>query len=121
MPIPHYPKPTFRRPLTANNIVLAGIELGNEINWAAFNPEFPLPGEARFSALPISLTIPKGNRFAKGFLRYLKVLAVLKEVRDHSLPFLSACVRSPPGRRQMNLPASRRARGYAQKLILPEN
>ena len=35
--------------LDANGIVLAGIELGNEINWAAFNPEFPLPGEGKDS------------------------------------------------------------------------
>jgi hypothetical protein len=30
--------------LDASGIALAGVELGNEINWAAFNPEFPLPG-----------------------------------------------------------------------------
>ena len=27
--------------LDKNGVVLTGIELGNEINWAAFNPEFP--------------------------------------------------------------------------------
>src|ERR1700722_7583978 len=37
--------------LDANGIVLAGIELGNEINWAAFNPEFPLPGEGKILSL----------------------------------------------------------------------
>ncbi len=30
--------------LDANTLELAGVELGNEINWAAFNAEFPLPG-----------------------------------------------------------------------------
>ena len=45
--------------LDANGITLAGVELGNEIIFAAFNPEFPLPGEGRFL---FSLRIRKGLR-----------------------------------------------------------
>jgi hypothetical protein len=70
--------------LDANNIVLAGMELGNEINWAAFNPEFPLPGEGKILSLSDLSHDPEGQQIAKGFLQYLKILAVLKEVRDHS-------------------------------------
>lgn len=70
--------------LDANGIVLAGIELGNEINWAAFNPEFPLPGEGKILSLSDLSNDPEGKQIAKGFLQYLKILAVLKDVRDHS-------------------------------------
>jgi hypothetical protein len=70
--------------LDANGIVLAGIELGNEINWAAFNPEFPLPGEGKILSLEDLAHDPEGKQIAKGFLQYIKILAALKEVRDHS-------------------------------------
>lgn len=70
--------------LEANGIVLAGFELGNEINWAAFNPEFPLPGEGKVFNLSDLSHDPEAKQIAKGFLQYLKILAVLKDVRDHS-------------------------------------
>jgi hypothetical protein len=75
---------TFIDKLEANGIVLSGIELGNEINWAAFNPEFPLPGEGKILSLGDLYHDPEGMQVAKGFLQYLKILAVLKDVRDHS-------------------------------------
>jgi len=70
--------------LDANGILLAGIELGNEINWAAFNAEFPLPGEGKILSLSDLSHDPEGKQIAKGFLQYVKIMAVLKEVRDHS-------------------------------------
>ena len=70
--------------LDANGITLAGVELGNEINWAAFNPEFPLPGEGKILSLDDLAHDPEGKQIAKGFLRYVEILAALKEVRDHS-------------------------------------
>jgi hypothetical protein len=70
--------------LDASGIVPAGMELGNEINWAAFNAEFPLPGEGKILSLADLSHDPEGRQIAKGFLQYLKILAVLKEVRDHS-------------------------------------
>jgi hypothetical protein len=70
--------------LDANGIVLAGVELGNEINWAAFNPEFPLPGEGKILSLKDLTDDPEGKQIAKGFLQYIKILEALKEVRDHS-------------------------------------
>jgi hypothetical protein len=70
--------------LDTNGITLAGVELGNEINWAAFNAEFPLPGEGKILSLRDLADDPEGKQIAKGFLQYIKVLATLKEVRDHS-------------------------------------
>jgi hypothetical protein len=70
--------------LEANGIVLDAVELGNEINWAAFNPEFPLPGEGKVFDLNDLSHDPEAKQVAKGFLQYLKILAVLKDVRDHS-------------------------------------
>jgi hypothetical protein len=70
--------------LDANGIVLAGIELGNEINWTDFNGDFPVPGEGRAFTLADLSRDPEAEKVARGFLQYLKVLAALKEVRDHS-------------------------------------
>jgi len=70
--------------LDANGIALAGVELGNEINWAAFNSEFSLPGEGKILSLEDLSHDPEGKQIAKGFLRYIEVLTALKEVRDHS-------------------------------------
>jgi hypothetical protein len=84
---PTLSKTAFQRlfdSLDANGIELAGVELGNEINWAAFNPEFPLPGEGKILSLQDLADDPEGKQIAKGFLQYVKVLESLKEVRDHS-------------------------------------
>ncbi|SDS82794.1 hypothetical protein SAMN05216490_1896 [Mucilaginibacter mallensis] len=70
--------------LEAKGIVLAGLELGNELNWAGFNADFPLPGEGRVLGLNDLTSDPEGILFAKGLLQYLKVLTVLKNVRDQS-------------------------------------
>jgi hypothetical protein len=70
--------------LEANGIVLAGLELGNEINWAAFNAEFPLPGEGKNFGIDDLYRDPEAKQIAAGFLQYIKIVAVLKDVRDHS-------------------------------------
>jgi len=70
--------------LEANGIAVAAFELGNEINWAAFNPEFPLPGEGKVFNLSDLSHNPEARQIAQGYLQYLKILAVLKDVRDHS-------------------------------------
>jgi intracellular sulfur oxidation DsrE/DsrF family protein len=75
---------TLFNSLDANGIGLAGVELGNELNWAAFNPEFPLPGEGKTFTLSDLSNDPEGKQIAKGFVQYLKVVTVLKDVRDHS-------------------------------------
>jgi hypothetical protein len=56
--------------LEAAGITLAAFELGNEINWAAFNPEFPLPGEGRQFGLADLTHDPEAKQIAKGFLQY---------------------------------------------------
>jgi hypothetical protein len=81
--------------LDAEGIQLAAVELGNEINGASFNPEFPLPGEGKQFGLRDLEQDPEGQQIAKGYLQYLKILKVLKDVRDHSklnrvTPILSA-------------------------------
>ena len=70
--------------LDENHIVLAGMELGNEINWTAFNPEFPLPGKGANFGLDDLYHDPEAKQIAKGYLQYLKILAALKDVRAHS-------------------------------------
>ncbi len=70
--------------LDANGIALAGVELGNEINWAAFIAEFPLPGEGKILSSADLAHDPEDRQIAKGFLAYIKVPAALKEVRDGS-------------------------------------
>ena len=70
--------------LEASNIPIAGFELGNELNWTAFNPEFPLPGAGKSLGLADLYHDPEGQQIAKGFLQYLKILRELKGVRDAS-------------------------------------
>jgi hypothetical protein len=87
--------------LDAAGVVLAGLELGNEINWTGFNPEFPLPGEGKVFSLGELSSDPEGRKIAAGYLQYLKILAVLKQVRDASslnrgTPIISAGL-SPAG------------------------
>src|SRR5262249_34089477 len=70
--------------LDASGITLAGIELGNEINWTDFNGDFPIPGQGKAFSLEDLARDPEAQQVARGFLQYLKVLAGLKAVRDHS-------------------------------------
>jgi hypothetical protein len=70
--------------LDAQGVSLAGVELGNELNWADFNGDFPVPGQGKSFTLGELTRDPEAKQVAKGFLQYLKVLKVLKEVRDNS-------------------------------------
>ena len=71
--------------IEAKGITLAAFELGNEINLSGTNPEFRPPHpNARQLSLDDLDHDPEGQQVAKGFLQYLKVMAVLKEVRDHA-------------------------------------
>lgn len=74
----------FMDRLDAAGVALAGIELENEINMAGDNPDFRLPGEGRVLGLGDLYHDHEGQQVAEGYLQYLKVLAVLKDVRDHS-------------------------------------
>jgi hypothetical protein len=71
--------------LEADGVVLAGFELGNEINLSGTNPEFvPHPGRAKQLSLSDLTTDPEGQKIARGYLRYLQLMSVLKDIRDHS-------------------------------------
>jgi hypothetical protein len=70
--------------LDAKGVSLAGVELGNELNWADFNGDFPAPGQGKSFTLGDLTRDPEAKQVAKGFLQYLKVVKVLKEVRDNS-------------------------------------
>lgn len=70
--------------LDEKGVVLAGVELGNEINWTDFNGDFPIPGQGKSFTFEDLSRDPEAKKVAQGFLQYLKVLAALKEVRDHS-------------------------------------
>ena len=65
-------------------IQLAAFELTAEINMTPFNGDFPLPGKGRIFGLNDLSHDPEGQQIAKGYLQYLRVLAVLKDIRDHS-------------------------------------
>jgi hypothetical protein len=66
------------------DIKLTCIELGNELNWAGFNGDFPMPGRGVTFTRDELATDPEAKQVAKGYLVYLKVLKVLKEVKDNS-------------------------------------
>jgi hypothetical protein len=82
---------TFKAKITAQiaqlenaGVVLAGLELGNEINWTGFNADFPLPAQGRVLNGSDLVNDPEGKQIAQGYLRYLQTLAALKDIRDHS-------------------------------------
>jgi hypothetical protein len=70
--------------LESKGVMLAGFELGNEINWTGFNADFPLPAQGRVLNEKDLANDPEGRKIAQGYLRYLKTLAALKDIRDHS-------------------------------------
>jgi hypothetical protein len=74
--------------LEAAGVQLAGFELGNEINSAMFNADFSLPAENPTRSREFTLEDlshdPEAQQVAKGYLQYLKLLKVIKEVRARS-------------------------------------
>jgi len=70
--------------LEEKNIELAAFELGNEFNLAGYNSEFPHPDKGMVYGLNDLSHNPDVQQVAKGYLQYLKVLAALKDLRDHS-------------------------------------
>jgi hypothetical protein len=70
--------------LESSGIALAGIELGKEINWSNHDLGAIGAGTGRVFKMDDLLHDPKGQQVAKGYRNYVRVLAVLKDVRDHS-------------------------------------
>lgn len=92
-------QPLFNQ-LEDSGITLAALELGNEINWTAFNGEFAIPGEGRVFGSEDLARDPEARRIADGYKAYLKTLSVLKDIRDNSrlnqaTPILSAGLSDP--------------------------
>jgi hypothetical protein len=74
--------------LDAAGVALAGFELGNEINSPMFNADFSLPAEnpsrsREFNLDDLSHDL-EARQVAQGYLQYLKLLAVIKDVRSRS-------------------------------------
>lgn len=74
--------------LEAAGITLAGFELGNEINSPMFNADFSLPAENPSRSKEFNLDDlahdPEAQQVARSYLQYLKLLAVIKDVRSRS-------------------------------------
>ena len=74
--------------LDAAGVTLAGFELGNEIKSPWFNTDFTLPAENPAHSREFNLNDlyhdPEAQQVAKGYLQYLKLLAVIKDVRSRS-------------------------------------
>jgi hypothetical protein len=84
----------------ANGIVLAGLELGNEINWAPYNGDFPVPGEGNVFGDADLYTNPEAEVIAAGYQQYMLSLQTLKRIRDASTlneatPVISAGLSNP--------------------------
>jgi hypothetical protein len=82
-----YLEPLLAR-LDAAGVTLAGFELGNEINSPMFNSDFSMPAEnpahsREFNVADLAHD-PEAQQVARGYLQYLKLLAVIKDVRSRS-------------------------------------
>jgi hypothetical protein len=75
-------------PLETAGVPLTAFELGNEINLPNENGDIPVPpaGQARELGLADldNPNDPEGREVAASFRVYLRVMAALKDVRDHS-------------------------------------
>lgn len=78
-----YAEPILQK-LEKAGVVLAGIELGNEFNTASYNADFELPGEGKVLNFEDLHHGREGLQIARGFVQYVKLLAVLKDLRDHT-------------------------------------
>lgn len=85
-------KSTFQTQLNkleAMGIELVAFELGNEFNNPSFNGEFPIHPNGECAkcgnmGLDYLEHDPEGQKIAAGFRNYVKLLAAVKNVRDHS-------------------------------------
>jgi hypothetical protein len=72
--------------LDAAGVTLKAIELSCEFNTSGFNGDLPEPGSGRVLGVS-NLNNPndaEGRAAAASLLAYLKIMAVLKDLRDHS-------------------------------------
>jgi hypothetical protein len=67
-------------------VKLTALEIGNEFNTVGYNADFPAQSSGRVLGLN-DLDNPndtEARRIAAGYLQYIKIMAVVKDVRDHS-------------------------------------
>jgi hypothetical protein len=59
---------------------------GNEINTPNYNGDFPVQATGRILGLPDlnNPSDPEARAIAAGYRAYLKIMAALKDLRDHS-------------------------------------
>jgi hypothetical protein len=86
--------------LEASGVVLAGLELGNEINGAPFNGDFPVPGEGNVFGDTDLHTNAEAQVIAAGYQAYMRSLQALRQIRDASTlnwatPVISAGLSNP--------------------------
>jgi hypothetical protein len=86
--------------LEASGVVLAGLELGNEINWAPFNGDFPVPGEGNVFGDADLYSNSEAEVIAAGYRAYMLSLQALRQIRDASAlnqatPVISAGLANP--------------------------
>jgi hypothetical protein len=70
--------------LEADGIVLAAFELGNEFNLGGYNADLPRSAKGMVFGASDLATNAALRPVTAGYLRYLQVLAALKDIRDHS-------------------------------------
>jgi hypothetical protein len=83
--------------LDKRKIKLAGLEVGNEINWSAFNGDFDVPGEGRVYGLAELEDHQHliASRVARGYEAYVNVVAEVYSIRqsldvNRLVPIISA-------------------------------
>src|SRR5215831_14234809 len=86
--------------LEASGVVSAGLELGNEINWAPFNGDFPVPGEGNVFGDTDLYSNPEAEVIAAGYRAYMLSPQALRQIRDGSAlnqatPVISAGLSNP--------------------------
>jgi hypothetical protein len=71
--------------LEAAGVRLTALELGNEINMTWDNADFPVPNSGRVLGLADlgNPNDPEGRAVAAGYRAYVKIMAALKDMRDH--------------------------------------
>jgi hypothetical protein len=71
--------------LDAAGVHLAAFELGNEINMTWDNADFPVPNSGRVLGIKDleNPNDPEARSVAEGFKAYVKIMATLKDLRDH--------------------------------------
>ena len=89
--------------LEESGVVLAGLELGNEINWAPFNGDFAVPGEGNVFGDADLYNNSGAEVIGAGYRAYMLSLQALRQIRDGSAlnqatPVISAASQIP-GRR----------------------